>query len=421
MSRTRKRDSRCPAMVLAVVVAAVLLLAPAATAAVGREKVLIGFRGRPNTAALMALGARVLHTYDLVPAVAAEVPSARLGALKALRGVVYVEPDYPIYATGLVAAPQAPIDSAPLSVLSVQVLPWGITRIGAPQAWLGTPEQPGNLGTDVAVAILDTGIDYTHPDLAGNYVSGYDFVNDDWDPLDDNGHGTHVAGTIAAQDDGPNSGGGNVTGISVVGVGPQIALYAAKILDREGTGSTSDAVAALDVAARYGMRVVNMSFGSPFSSRTFQSACARAYSAGVVLVAAAGNEAAPWLDVPARYSSVISVGATDAHDKHPTFSNTSRNLALCAPGVAVLSTMPTYLVRLNQWPYGYQTYYDYLDGTSMATPHVSGAAALVIAAHPELSASQVRARLVSTATDLGAVGRDSLFGYGLVNAFAAQQ
>jgi subtilisin/minor extracellular protease Epr len=230
-----------------------------------------------------------------------------------------------------------------------------------------------------------------------------------------------VAGTIVAQDDGPNSGGGNVMGISVVGVGPQIALYAAKVLGREGTGSTSDAVAALDVAARYGMRVVNMSFGSPFSSKTFQSACARAYSAGVLLVAAAGNEAAPWLDVPARYASVISVGATNALDQHPTFSNTSKNLELCAPGVAVLSTMPTYPVRLNQWPYGYRRYYDYLDGTSMAAPHVTGTAALVIAAHPEWSDSQVRARLVSAAIDLGAAGRDSLFGYGLVSASAAQQ
>jgi len=426
MASARTSYARCIAMASAMLTAALLLLASAAPAAPGSEKVLIGFRGRPDTGALRALGARILHAYDLVPAVAAEVPSGRLSAIRALKGVLYVEPDYPIYATGpqgarLALALPAAGDAKPLSVAVVETLPWGIERIGAPEVWLGTPELPGNRGTGVAVAILDTGIDYTHPDLADNYVSGYDFVNDDYDPLDDNGHGTHVAGTIAARDDGPNSGGGNTTGISVVGVGPEISLYVAKILNREGSGSTSDAVAALNVAARYGMQVVNMSFGSPFSSTTMKSACGRASAAGIVLVAAAGNEAAPWLDAPARYPSVISVGATNSLDQHVAFSNTSKNLELCAPGVAVLSTMPTYTVRLNQYPYGYQTYYDYLDGTSMAAPHVSGAAALVIAAHPDWSNSQVRSRLRSTATDLGASGRDSYFGYGLVNAAAAAQ
>ena len=426
MTSAQKRPALCPAMVWAIAFAALLLLASVAAAAPGTETVLIGFRGRPNMGALRAVGARVLHAYDLVPAVAAEVPSGRLSAVRALKGVVYVEPDYPIYATGplggrLVLALPAAGDVEPLSVAVTETLPWGIERIGAPQVWLGVAGQPGNLGTGVAVAILDTGIDYTHPDLADNYVSGYDFVNDDYDPLDDNGHGTHVAGTIAARDDGPNSGGANTTGISVVGVGPEIALYAVKILSREGSGNTSDAVAALDIAARYGMQVVNMSFGSPFSSKTMKSACGRAYAAGIVLVAAAGNEAAPWLDAPARYPSVISVGATNSLDQRASFSNTSRNLELCAPGVAVLSTMPTYTVRLNQWPYGYQMHYDYLDGTSMAAPHVAGTAALVIAAHPDWSNSQVRSQLRSTATDLGASGRDSYFGYGLVNAAAAAQ
>ncbi|MFB3881407.1 MAG: S8 family serine peptidase [Armatimonadota bacterium] len=386
-------------------------------------RVLIGFRARPNTAALRALGARILYAYDLVPAVAAEVPSDKLPAISALRGVLYVEPDYPIYASGplgpgLTLALPAAGAAEPLSLELLETYPWGIERIGAPAVWLGLPT---NRGTGVKVIVLDTGVDYTHPDLADNFVGGYDLVNDDWDPLDDNGHGTHVSGTIAALDDGPNYGGANATGISVVGVGPEIALYAAKILSAEGTGNTSDAVAALDGAVRYGMQVVNMSFGSPFSSATMKSACNRANSAGLVLVAAAGNEGGNWLDCPARYPSVISVGATNSLDQRASFSNTSKNLELCAPGVAVLSTMPTYTVRLNQFPYGYQQQYDYLDGTSMAAPHVSGVAALVIAAHPDWSNSQVRSRLRSTATDLGAVGRDSYFGYGLVDAAAAAQ
>ncbi|UCC68669.1 MAG: S8 family peptidase, partial [Armatimonadota bacterium] len=284
-----------------------------------------------------------------------------------------------------------------------------------------TAGAPPNVGTGIAVGIIDTGIDYTHPDLADNYVLGYDFVNNDWDPLDDNGHGTHVAGTIAALDDGPNSGGANTGDISVVGVGPEISLYVAKVLDRAGTGKTSDLVAALDVAARYGIRVVNMSLGSLFSSSTLRSACARAHQSGVMLVAAAGNEGMNWLDVPARYPSVVSVGATNALDQRASFSNKSWNLELCAPGVGVLSTMPTYWVQLNEYPYGYQMHYDYLDGTSMACPHVVGAAALVFAAHPDWTSMQVRYRLLATAIDLGPAGRDNHFGYGLVDAAAAAQ
>ncbi len=426
MNRAWRRGVLCVAVAYAAAIAALLLLSPPAGAAPSTERVLIGFRGRPNTGALIALGARVRHTYGLVPAVAAEVPSSSIAAIWDLKGVVYVEPDYPIYASGTVRAPLAvglfaPGDVSLLFDPDTELLPWGIERIGAPEVWLGTTQLPGNLGTGVAVAVLDTGIDYTHPDLADNYVSGYDFVNNDWDPLDDNGHGTHVAGTIAALDDGPNSGGGNTSDISVVGVGPEISLYVGKILDREGAGYMSDVVAGLDVAASYGMQVVNMSFGSLFGSRTLKSACARAYQAGIVLVAAAGNEGMPWLDVPARYPTVISVGAVNAFDQHAAFSNRSKNLELCAPGVAVLSTMPTYSVRLNQSPYWYAMYYDYLDGTSMASPHVAGVAALVIAGHPGWSNSQVRAQLVSTATDLGAAGRDKYYGYGLVNAAAAAQ
>jgi subtilisin len=205
----------------------------------------------------------------------------------------------------------------------------------------------------------------------------------------------------------------------VVGVAPQVSLYIAKALDASGVGSTSNLVAALDAATRNGVDVVNMSLGSPFSSKTLQSACNRANNAGVLLVAAAGNEALSILDVPARYTSVVSVGAIDAGNQRATFSNYSKNLTLCAPGVGVLSTMPTYPVTLTGALYGYQMYYDGLSGTSMACPHVVGVAALVMAAHPTWTNVQVRQQLTATATDLGAPGRDKYYGYGLVNAAAA--
>lgn len=402
-----------------------LLWPTAAEAWESPERVLIGFRRAPDPAAVRASGGRVTHVYDLLPAVAAEVPPSMIPSLRRRAGVLYVEPDYPVYATRprpaaptigprTIGAPQ------PLFDPDLEILPWGIVRIGAPLVWLGAPGgPPPNMGEAVKVGIIDTGLDYTHPDLADNYVLGYDFVNNDWDPRDDNGHGTHVAGIIAAIDDGPNSGGANADGVSVVGVGPRVHLYIAKSLDSDGAGYMSDIVAALDAAAKYDVDIVNMSLGSPFFSLTLRRACDRAYQAGVLLIAAAGNESQSRLDVPARYSSVIAVGATDETDQRASFSNYSSKLELCAPGVGILSTMPTYLVRLNQSPYGYQQSYDYLSGTSMACPHVTGAAALTFAAHPAWSHTEVRDRLAATAEDLGAVGRDRYFGYGLLDAAAA--
>jgi subtilisin len=395
-----------------------LLCSLSGASASGFDRVLIGFRGRPDAAALSRLGARIQYVYDLVPAVAAEVPSGRVGAVKRVPGVLYVEPDYPVYATG--GAALSPLTSVrPLFDPLTEVLPWGVARIHAPEVWLGLPGAvPPNMGAGVKVGIIDTGIDYTHPDLAANYVLGYDFVNKDWDPFDDNGHGTHVAGIIAAIDDGPNVlYGGNT--VSVVGAAPQVSLYIAKSLDSDGVGTTSNIVAALNQAAKYGVDVVNMSIGSPFSSRTLRAACDHAYAAGVLLVAAAGNEALPWLDVPARYGSVLSVAAINEANQRAAFSNYNSSLELCAPGVDVLSTMPGYPVTLTQAPYGYQMDYDALSGTSMACPQVTAAAALVVAAHPEWTNVQVRQRLDATAEDLGAPGRDRYYGYGLVDAAAA--
>lgn len=402
-----------------------LLSSSPSPASASAERVLVGFTRAPDLAAVRAAGGRITHVYDLVPAVAAEVPRSMIRFLRRHPGVLYVEPDYPVYATRpritLRSPGVRPADIArPLFDPSAGILPWGVERIGAPAVWLGFGDgTPPNTGEGIKVGIIDTGIDYTHADLADNYVLGYDFANDDRDPLDDNGHGTHVAGIIAAIDDGPNWGGGNTDGVSVVGVAPRGELYIAKSLNSEGAGYMSDIVAALDAAAKYGVDIVNMSLGSPFLSRTLRRACDRAYRSGVLLVAAAGNEGLSWLDVPARYSSVIAVGATDEADQRASFSNYAKQLELCAPGVGVLSAMPSYTVTLNQSPYGYEQLYDYLSGTSMSSPHVAGAAALTWAAHADWTHAEVRDRLVATAEDLGASGRDSYFGYGLVDALAA--
>jgi subtilisin family serine protease len=404
------------------VLGGILLWAGQALATGLTSKVLIGFRGRPDRAAVQAVGGRVKYVYDVVPAIAAEVPDSMIRVLRGHRRVLYIEPDFPVYAAYMMRAEALALRGVavgPRFSPGLEMLPWGIERIGAPVVWLGLGDTaPPNMGEGIKVGIIDTGIDYTHPDLADNYVLGYDFVNGDWDPMDDNGHGTHVAGIIAALDDGPNSGGGNTAGVSVVGAAPRVSLYIAKSLNRQGAGSMSDVVAALNVAAKHDVDIVNMSLGSPFWSRTLKRACQNAYRSGVLLVAAAGNEGLGFVDIPARYSSVIAVAATNEWDEHASFSNSGRQIELSAPGVSVLSTMPTYAVRLNESPYGCEQVYDYLSGTSMASPHVTASAALAWAAHPGWANSEVRSCLAATADDLGDTGRDKLFGYGLVNAAA---
>ncbi len=391
-----------------------VVLGSASAAGGASRRVLVGFRGRPEARVIHGVGGTVQYVYDLVPAIAATVPEAAIAGLAHKPGIDYVEPDYPIYATG--AAGPLLDGVSTLFDPDTELLPWGIDRVQAPAVWLGTPP---NLGAGIAVAIVDTGIDYTQPDLAANYLGGFDFVSGDFDPRDDNGHGTHVAGTIAALDNGPNWGGANPRGISVVGVGPQIPLLIGKVLDANGVGNISALVAALDVATQYHLKIVSMSLGSTSASTTLQNACANAYAAGVLLVAAAGNTGLSGLDYPARYPEVIAVGAVDSANQRAFFSNYGGKLELCAPGVNVLSTMPVYTVALNKWPYFYRRYYDYLSGTSMSAPHVAGVAALVWAAHPDWTNVQVRDRLDATATDLGVPGRDSYYGFGLVNAAAA--
>ena len=343
----------------------------------GRVAVLIGFRNVPGPSeqALVRSQAGVIkYSYHLVPAIAASIPEAAKAALLANPAVTRIEPD------GVVKALDTELDNA-----------WGVKRIGA-----GTIHAAGNKGAGVKVAIIDTGIDYTHPDLKANYKGGEDFVNNmDGDPMDDHGHGTHVAGTIAAVDN----------GTGVVGVAPEAWFYALKILDSSGSGSDSDLIAAMQWAVGNEMQVVNLSLGTPTDpGAAVQQAFDNAAAAGVLSVAAAGNSdlfglIGDTVEWPARYESVVAVGAIDSTDSLAYFSSTGPQVELAAPGVDIRSTL-----RGG----GYGT----MSGTSMATPHVSGTAALVIAA----GWPDVRGRLASTADDLAPAGRDTWYGYGLVDA-----
>jgi len=272
---------------------------------------------------------------------------------------------------------------------------WALSSVRAPEAWGVTTGANGPI-----IAVLDTGISLGHPDLASNLIQGWDFINDDSVPDDDQGHGTHVAGIIAAV--------GN-NGVGVSGMAWQARVMPVKILDEYGMGDTLTAASGIYWAVDNGARVLSLSLGSTGSSPFMEQAIDYALSKGVVVIAAVGNVGGSsgvgkgTLVYPAAYAGVVGVGATDSSDQVADFSNEGSFVDVVAPGEGILST---YL----------DGGYVQMSGTSMATPHVSGLAGLVWTANPGLSASQVTSIITATARDMGAAGWDAAFGYGLIDA-----
>lgn len=291
---------------------------------------------------------------------------------------------------------------------------WGLHNIGqtagvtdadidAPEAW---DLQTGS--ASVVVAVIDTGIDYNHPDLSANMwtnpgeipgngidddgngyvddVYGYDFSGRDADPFDDHGHGTHVAGTIAAVGD---------NGVGVVGVNWRARVMAVKFLGSGGSGYTSDAISSVLYATDMGAKVLNNSWGGGGFSQALEDAIRTAHNAGVLFVAAAGNsnnnnDLTPHYPSSYAVPNVIAVAATDANDGRASFSSYGLNsVHLGAPGVGILSSVPAAGAACCSDPSGYKL----LNGTSMATPHVAGAAALLLAQFPTHGHEQIRDRL----------------------------
>ena len=304
---------------------------------------------------------------------------------------------------------------------------WGLTRVHCPDAW-GRTQGSGA----ITVAVVDTGVDLDHPELQPLLVQGWDFVNlgaspsapagfhfegdfntPDNVPQDEVGHGTHVAGTIACLSN---------NGIGVAGVTWACRIMPVRVLARivsntnpadvRGTGSSADIAAGIKYATDHGARVINLSLGGPSDTQVERDAIAYAVAHGVVVCAAMGNafQQGNPTSYPGAYPDVVAVGAIDNADHRAPFSQTGPHIDVCGPGVNVLSTV---------WDNGYAT----MSGTSMATPHVAGVAALILSIKPSLTGPQCADILRQTADPLRTNPGDPVpnndFGWGCVNAFAA--
>lgn len=269
-----------------------------------------------------------------------------------------------------------------------------LPRVQLPGAW-----ERGSGAVRPLVAVVDTGIDYTHPDLAASFgsVKGYDFVDGDDDPMPDavwESHGTHVAGIIAATRN---------DGVGIAGAA-SVTLLSARALNEHGTGTQDDVADAINWAVGQGAAIINLSLGGS-ADPILAAAVQNAWNNGALLVAASGNSGQGTVSYPAAYAEVIAVGALNQANDLANFSSYGAQQELAAPGTTILSTYP-------------DNDYAVASGTSMASPLVAGVAAFVLAHVPDYSNQQLRTLLAATADDLGAPSRDNTYGFGRVNAHA---
>lgn len=384
-----------------------------------RVSAIVTFDHQPDRAserAVESLDGKVRRHLDLIDGLSVELPRGQLRNLQQEAGVKHVELDHRLTAFDHVGA------TGDLEYENA----WGVEHIGTRPVHLA-----GNTGQGIKLAVIDTGLDYIHddpdnvpyvvdPEFLSNYAGGYDFVNNDSDPMDDNGHGTHVAGTIAAQKN----------GYLVVGVAPGVQLYALKVLGATGEGDYSGLIAALGWAVNHDIDVVNISLGGHDVSAALQTAVANAAAAGLTIVAASGNVNPNNFNellygcavaYPAAYDQVIATSFTNTADKLTGFSCTGTQVDIAAPGDQIISTVPVGSCMFCK-PQGYGAN----SGTSMASPHVAGVAALILSAgianagDPATLADDVKAHLCATTTQAAMAITDpkypKYYGCGIVNA-----
>ncbi|MDC0712380.1 S8 family serine peptidase [Stigmatella sp. ncwal1] len=512
----------------------------------GRERFLVRYAAASTVDApqVSFLGGQVRSVYQQVPALVARLSPREHAALASAPGVVGIEPDLPRYALGWPAVPPPALLRARSRTGHVDEYTPGLNRVQAPAVWdadhNGVLDDGAPTGEGIKVCIIDSGMDPGHPELKEAYLDGWDFVEGDAEPWDrtaqgqpGSGHGTHVAGIIAAQLGSDGQPGPGVHRHGVVGVAPGAKLLIARVLNTEGRAWLGDILSALDWCQRQGAHIASLSLGGPQPSPLEQAAFQTAEAHGMLVIAAAGNSGGA-LEYPAALPSVLAVGAVDADSARAPFSCQGGNLTLMAPGVDVRSSILTGTGAVSEValggtahasralfmaPSGHQTRplvdcgeahtartcrgatcegfvayiqrstvslsdqlthvmrqgataaliantrdegglpdlalddwgpwvpaavvshssgvqlrqrlgaevdvtlhpsdYASLTGTSMATPHVAGVAALVWSRRPSLTAAQVRYLLVSAAKDLGPPGKDPEHGHGLVQAKAS--
>lgn len=276
---------------------------------------------------------------------------------------------------------------------------------------------------NVIVAVIDTGADLNHPDLKNKLVQGYNVVEPDKQPIDDNGHGTHVCGIVGAETNNK---------IGIAGGAPDCKIMPIKVLKADGHGDTVGPAYGIVWAVDHGAKVLNLSLGGP-QNETVKRAVEYALAKNVVVVAAMGNSAKiaeeenkPSLlkAYPAAIPGVIAVGAMDYSREsgytRAYFSNYGNWISVVAPGMRILSTMPTYdfFMKFDKKTLSLNNY-DFLQGTSQASPMVASVAALILSRYPNYTNQEVKSKIESTATDIGKKGFDDKFGYGLINAYKA--
>ncbi|SFS78116.1 thermitase [Marininema halotolerans] len=387
MNSFKKMTFALAAMGLALSVPLTSLHAEAASKgshAISSDSIIVKFKNNPSQAKKKSLinkvGSQLVSENKKVGFSVVKVKGKSVKqALKEYRNmsnVEYAEPRVTYHATWTPNDPMYASDQ------------YGPQKMSLPQAWDITKGS-----SNVTVAVVDTGVQANHPDLSGKVVQGYDFVDNDSNANDENGHGTHVAGTIAANTN---------NGVGVAGVAPNVKIMGVRVLDAEGSG-TNDAVAdGITYAADHGAKVINMSLGGADESQAIEDAVNYAWNKGVVIVCAAGNESTSSPSYPAYYSKSIAVAATDSNDKLAYFSNYGSWVDVAAPGVDIMST---YI----------GSKYESLSGTSMASPHVAGLAGLL--ASQGLSNTQIRAAIENTSDTVSGTG--SKFAHGRVNAYKA--
>ena len=342
-----------------------------------------------------AVSSEVYYDFKKLESFVVSIPTSELEYLRNDPNILSIEEDHPRFIITTTKEDSSDsISNRSLRGLQAQTVPYGIDMVEARDIWDanrdGIVDSDAPTGANRKICIIDSGFDATHPDLQRIPVSGYN-GNLPWNQ-DDMGHGTHVAGTIAASND--NRG--------VVGVSPgEVQLYIVRVFDANGWAYSSTLIDAANRCASAGSNIISMSLGGGSSSDFERSKFDELNAQGILIIAAAGNKGDTSFFYPASYSSVMSIAAIDSNKNHAGFSQWNSQVDIAAPGVGILSTVPGG---------GYASW----SGTSMATPHVSGVAALVWSAIPWATNVEVRDALIATAEDLGVPGRDDKYGAGLV-------